>query len=76
MTRKDIVRMREDMRIECEKEAQRLYRMAWRAQRHECSYALVSAIRNEARALHTELTAYPDRILRWDFCYKFKYAFK
>lgn len=59
-----------------EKEASQLFRLAWRANAHGCKPETVEAIRNEARWLHETATAYPDRLLRWEFEYDFKYAFR
>lgn len=59
-----------------EKEASQLFRLAWRAKAHGCKPETVEAIRNEARWLHETATAYPDRLLRWEFEYDFKYAFR
>ena len=59
-----------------EKEATQLFRLAWRAKAHGCKPETVEAIRNEARWLHVTATAYPDRLLRWEFEYDFKYAFR
>lgn len=57
-----------------EAEATKLYRLAWRAERHGCSRELINEIREEARLLHrvggmrTEFILDPFRY--W------KYAFK
>lgn len=59
-----------------EKEATNLFRLAWRAKEHGCQPKTVEAIRNEARWLHDTATAYPERLISWDFEYKFKYAFR
>lgn len=70
---KEIRQKLEDM---AEKEAQRLFRLAWRAKAHRCSPETIEKIREEARWLHVTGTAYPDRLLRWEFEYEMKYAFK
>lgn len=59
-----------------EKEATQLFRLAWRAQRHGCKRETVEKIREEARWLHETGTAYPERLIDYDFEYKFQYAFK
>lgn len=59
-----------------EKEAYRLWRIARRALKHKCSQQLVNEIREEANWLHTTAQAYPERLLEWNFEYKFKYAFR
>lgn len=59
-----------------EKEAYRLWRIARRALKHKCSQRLVNEIREEANWLHTTAQAYPERLLEWNFEYKFKYAFR
>lgn len=57
-------------------EAMKLWRLARRAEKKNCSLELVTAICEEANWLHTTGTAYPERILSWKFEYEFKYAFK
>lgn len=71
--------MREDLRVIrsqlceiAEKEATKLYRLAWRMQQHGCKAENVETCRNEARTLH--MTGYPERLLRSDIVWK--YAFK
>lgn len=59
-----------------EAESKKLYRLAWRAEEHGCSNRLVDEIRSEARWLHGTATAYPERLITWDFEYNFKFAFK
>ena len=58
------------------KDAYWLFRLAWRALAHGCWPQKVEKIREEARWLHETATAYPDRLLRWQFEYEMKYAFK
>lgn len=70
---KAIRRKLEDM---AEKEAIRLFRLARRAEKHGCRPGTVAKIREEAWWLNKEGTAYPDRLLRWQFEYEMKYAFK
>lgn len=57
-----------------EQEAAHLYRMARKLQEHGGSPATVAEIREEAGYLHTNMTAYPGRLL--DTENKWKYAFK
>ena len=57
-------------------EAKQLFRLAWRAQEHGCKRETVEKIREEARWLHDTGTAYPERLIDFDFKYKFQYAFK
>lgn len=59
-----------------EKEATQMFRLAWRAKAHGCKPETVEAIRNEGRWLHDTATAYPEILLRWQFEYEFKYAFR
>lgn len=73
---KELKEIRNKLIEMAEKEAMRLYRLAWRAKAHGCKPETVEAIRNEARWLHDTATAYPERLLRWQFEYEFKYAFR
>lgn len=58
-----------------EAEATKLFRMAWRAQKHGCNPETVEKIRSEARLLH--MTGYPERLLDTFYRAKnFEYAFK
>lgn len=57
-----------------EQEAVRLYRMARNLQQHGGSPDTVAEIREEAGYLHTNVTAYPGRLL--DTETRWKYAFK
>lgn len=56
-----------------EKEATKLYRLAWRMAAHGCDPKNIEKCRNEARALH--MNAYPERLLdyytTWDYAFKF-----
>lgn len=73
---KKLKEMREQLKQLAEAEAMKLWRIARRAQKHGCSAELVQKIREEANWLHTTGQAYPDRLLEWEFEYKFKFAFK
>lgn len=73
---KELKAIRRKLKDMAEKEAKRLFRLAWRAQAHGCRPQTVEKIREEARWLHETATAYPDRLLRWQFEYEMKYAFK
>lgn len=57
-----------------EKEASKLYRLAWNMLDHGCDTESVNKCREEARKLHTEITSYPERL--WDSSIKWEYAFK
>ena len=76
MRMKELEEIRWQLKEAADKEAHRLWRLARNAFKHGCSQQLVNAIREEANWLHTNGTAYPDRLIAWDFEYKFKYAFK
>lgn len=73
---KELRKIREQLKAMAETEATKLYRLAWRAEAHGCKRETITAIREEARWLHETAQAYPDRLLDWEFEYKFKYAFK
>lgn len=73
---KELKEIRYKLEEMAEKEASQLFRLAWRAKAHGCKPETVEAIRNEARWLHVTATAYPDILLRWEFEYDFKYAFR
>lgn len=72
--------MNELERIRCqledmaEKEATKLFRLAWRAQKHGCKPETVESIRKEARELH--MVAHPERMLTSRFQSEHSYAFK
>ena len=72
---KKFARMREELANKAEREAMRLFRLARQAEKHnaECTAIL---IRREAHDLLTNYKTYPERLLAWDFEYKFKYAFR
>lgn len=73
---KELEEIRWHLKEMANKEAYRLWRIARRALHHGCSRELVNAIRKEADWLHTNGIAYPDRLIDWQFEYKFKYAFR
>lgn len=73
---KRIRTMRDELKIMAEQEATKLYRLARRAQKHECNQTTINQIRDEATWLNTTATAYPDRLIHFDFEYRFKYAFR
>lgn len=69
---KELSQIRSRLEDMAEREATKLYRLAWRAKEHGCSNETVEAIRSEARELH--MIAYPERLL--DPFRKWKYAFR
>lgn len=73
---KELKAIRRKLKGMAEKEAVRLFRLARRAEKHGCRPKTVEKIREEARWLHETATVYPDRLLRWQFEYEMKYAFK
>lgn len=73
---KELEAIRNQLEEKAEKEAHRLWRIARRALKRGCSQQLINAIREEANWLHTTAKAYPERLLEWNFEYKFKYAFR
>lgn len=73
---KELKAIREQLERMAEEEATRLFRLAWRAQVHGCRPGTVKEIREEAQWLKETATTYPDRLLRWQFEYEMKYAFK
>lgn len=73
---KELERIRCELIEMAEKEATKLFRLAWRAKNHGCKPGMVEAIRNEARWLHDTATAYPERLIAYEFKYDFKYAFR
>ena len=70
--RSDLRAIREQLCEIAEREATKLFRLAWRMQRHGCKAENVEACREEARVLH--MTGYPERLLCSDIVWK--YAFK
>lgn len=73
---KELKEIRHSLIDMAEKEATKLFRLAWRAKNHGCKPETVEAIRNEARWLHETGKAYPDRLICWKFENDFKYAFR
>lgn len=73
---KRLVEIREELQEMAEKEAMKLWRIARKAKKHGCSTKTVQAIREEAHWLHTTGANNPDRLVEWDFEYKFRFAFK
>lgn len=61
--------------IAAEKEATKLYRLAWRMKAHGCSKESIDKCREEARLLH-DGNANPAWFLNWFTAHKFVYAFK
>lgn len=74
--RKDLSKIREELKQISEKEAQKLWRLARRAIKHGCKAETVAKIREEANWCHTTGTTYPDRSVYWKSEYDFQYAFK
>ena len=70
--RADLQRIRDQLCEIAEKEATRLYRLAWRMQEHGCSQKAINKVREEARALH--MTGCPERLI--DDSVSWEYAFK
>lgn len=73
---KELKAIRRKLKEMAEKEAQRIFRLARRTAAHGCRPETVEKIREEAQWLHETATAYPDRLLRRQFEYEMKYAFK
>lgn len=67
--------MRYDLMMMAERESMKLWRLARKAKEHGVSSTVVQSIREEADIMHNTMTAYPERLLDWDFKYKYKYAF-
>lgn len=70
----EVRQLRYQLQEIAEKEATKLYRLAWKMLDHGFSAEAVRECREEARRLHTEITAYPERL--WDSSIQWKYAFK
>ena len=70
--RRDLREMRDALCEIAEKEATRLYRLAWRMTAHGCKPENIRKCRDEAWELHT--TGYPERLLdpfrRWEYAFK------
>ena len=73
---KELKEIRNILKEKASRESTRLWRIARKAQQHGCSGELVQEIRKEACWLHSTATAYPDRLIYWEFEYKYKYAFR
>ena len=71
---KELRKIRQNLIEKSEKEATKLYRLAWKAQAHGCKRETIYQIREEARWLHETGTAYPERII--SPYTQFKYAFR
>ena len=69
---RELMKIRNELVDIADREATKLFRLAWRAKAHGCSNETVEQIRNEARELH--MTGYPERLL--DPFKTWKYAFK
>ena len=70
--RKDLRNIRDELTEIAEKEATKLYRLAWRMQSHGCKPENIRKCREEASSLH--MTGYPERLIAWETSWK--YAFK
>ena len=64
-----------ELRDMAEREAYKLWRMAWRAKAKGCSDKLINQIKDEAWDLYNTYTAYPERLLDNNAKHKLKYAF-
>lgn len=64
---KELEAIRNQLKEKADKEAHRLWRISRRAWKRGCSQQLINAIRAEANWLHTTATAYPERLLEWEF---------
>lgn len=73
---RELIEIRQRLMDLAECEAAKLYRLARKAQEHNCDKSTVCLIREEATWLHTTAQAYPDRVIQFVFDYKFKFAFK
>ena len=73
---KELQRIKYQLIDMAEREAMNLYRLAWRAKDHGCKPETVKLIREEARWLQNNATAYPERLISDSFKYDFKYAFR
>ena len=70
--RHDLREIRDQLCEIAEKEATRLYRLAWRMTAHGCDPKNIEKCRDEARELH--MCSYPERLL--DPFHVWTYAFK
>ena len=70
---KELKEMRNSLQEIAEREATKLYRLAWRMQDHGCLSANIQKCRQEAHELH--MTGYPERLLDpfrvWNYAFKF-----
>lgn len=70
--RKDLMMVRYELQEIAEKEATKLYRLAWRMQAHGCNPANVRKCRDEANELH--MMGYPERLLdpfrTWNYAFR------
>lgn len=73
---KELQEIRYRLKEKAEREAYKLWRLARKAEKHGCSAELAREIREEARWLYDTATAYPDRLIHWNFEYEHKYAFR
>lgn len=68
--------MRNELKEMAIREAIKLWRLARRAEKHGVSKEVINDIREEGFIMNNTMTSYPDRLLEWNFKYKYKYAFK
>ena len=70
---KQLRKYRSDLINISEKEATKLFRLAWRMTAHGCDPDHIEECRNEARELH--MNAHPERLLdpfrKWSYAFKF-----
>ena len=71
---KELNRIWWELREISDREATKLYRLAWRMTAHGCDLAEIEKCREEARELH--MNAYPERLLDSRFANAWQYAFK
>lgn len=72
----ELKRIHYELIEKAKQEAFKLWRLARKASKCGVSQATIQAIRDEADYCYRTLTAYPERMIAWDFEYKMKYAFK
>ena len=72
----DLTKLHYELKEQARQEAYKLWRLARRCKEHGVSQKTIDEIRNEAHHCHTTLTAYPERMVAWDFEYRMKWAFK
>ena len=72
----ELKRIHYELIEKAKQEAFKLWRLARKARKHGVSESTIQAIRDEADYCYRTLTAYPERMIAWDFEYKMKYAFK